>query len=405
MRRNAKGTEPGPNIRKAKTRSSKLIQAGRSLPPSQVLGDMEDKLPKHFWQTAKFRFWRRRVVLTLVSLIVIVGGLLSWKFYDTISSLFHGGVLDIFSTTKLRGEDSGHVNILIAGYSADDPGHNGASLTDSIMLASLNTDNHTAFLLSIPRDLWVDIPGFGQAKINEAYQDGERQDGNFNDGMRLLSQVVSTNFGLPIDYWSLVNYAAIRDSVNAVGGINVTINSCDPRGLNDPNIDWSTGKPLIDHLKNGTHHLNGEQALNLARARGDPSPYGIAYGFCGAGGDFVRTNYQRQMLIALKNKITEKGTLLNPLKLSNLLDAIGKNVKTNFTTPEIHRLYNLSKSIDSNKVKSYGLNDVNGKPLVMGANYGKSVQIPTAGPDDFSQIKSFVNSLMNPPAASNSATY
>lgn len=402
MRRNKRGTEPGPNIMKAKTRSSKLIRAGRSLPPSQVLGEMEEKLPKHFWQTAKFRFWRKRVVLTLVSLVVIVGGLLSWKFYDTISSLFHGGVLDIFSTTKLRGEDSGHVNILIAGYSADDPGHNGASLTDSIMLASLNTDNHTAFLLSIPRDLWVDIPGFGQAKINEAFQNGKHQAGNYNDGMRLLSQVVTTNFGLPIDYWALVNYSAIRDSVNAVGGIDVTIDSCNPNGLYDPNRDWTTGGPLVK-LSNGVHHLNGQQALDLARARGEPSPYGQAYGFCQS--DYTRTNYQRQMLIALKNKVTEKGTLLNPLKLSNLLDAIGKNVKTNFTTPEIHRLYDLSKSIDSNKVKSYGLNDVNGKPLVMGANYGQSVQIPSAGPDDFSQIKSFVSSLMNPPAASSNSTY
>src|SRR5665213_1561264 len=97
----------------------------------------------------------------------------------------------------------------------------------SIILLSMNTTSKTGYMLSIPRDLYVNIPGFGYAKINEAYQDG---------GIGLLEQVVSSDFQVPIDYYALINYASVRDTVNALGGITVNIASQDPRGLYDPNI-------------------------------------------------------------------------------------------------------------------------------------------------------------------------
>jgi len=106
------------------------------------------------------------------------------------------------------------------------------------MIISIDTKNNKAFLLSVPRDLWVDIGDNGHGKINEAYVDG--QNNHFSDngypagGMGQLQQVIENNFGLTINYYALVNYNAFRDAVNAVGGIDVVIKSTDPRGLYDP---------------------------------------------------------------------------------------------------------------------------------------------------------------------------
>lgn len=338
-------------------------------------------------------FTKMHVIAGILLLILLSGGWFATKALSNVAKIFHGNVFSILTTTKLKGEDVGRVNILVAGNSADDPGHDGANLTDSIMVISIDTKDNTAFLLSIPRDMWVNIPGYGHAKINEAYVDG--QTGNFsapgyaNGGMGLLEEVIHQNFGLTTNYYALVNYEALRDAVNAVGGINVNIQSSDPRGLYDPSIDYATHGPLVK-LTNGEHELNGEEALDLARARGDA--YG-SYGF--EESDFERTQNQRMIVLSLKNKVLTAGVLANPIAISNLFDSIGKNVTTNFSLSEARRLYDISKGINNNNVQSVSLNSANGKNLL--ANYaapnGESALIPAAGLDDFSQIQAFITRL------------
>jgi LCP family protein required for cell wall assembly len=348
---------------------------------------------------------KKRVALVIVLLMLLAGGWVASKLFSNTLKVFHGNVFSILNTAKLKGEDTGRVNILLAGNSADDVGHNGANLTDSIMVISMDVKHNTAFMLSVPRDLWVEIPGYGHAKINEAYVDG--QAGNFsapgyaNGGMGLLADVIHQNFHIPINYYALIDYNALRDGVNAVGGIDVDIQSSDPRGLYDPSIDWSTHEPLV-RLTNGAHHLNGEQALDFARARGDA--YG-AYGFVRS--DFDRTEHQRMMMLALKNRILTVGTLANPVALGKLFDSMGKNVKTDVTLSEVRRMYDLTKSLDNKQIQSAGLNDANGKDLL--ASYrsptGQSALIPAAGLDDFSQIQAYVRYLMtSDPVAKESAT-
>jgi hypothetical protein len=141
-------------------------------------------------------------------------------------------------------------------------------------------------------------------------------------------------------------------------------------------------------LSNGTHHLNGQQALDLARARGDAYN---SYGF--ANSDFTRTQHQRDMLAALKSKAVSAGTISNPAKLTKLSDAIGNNVKTDFSLPEVHRLYDLTKNIKGGNIKSLSLDDDNGKNLLKSYSTpnGQSALIPAAGIDNWYDIQSFVN--------------
>lgn len=128
------------------------------------------------------------------------------------------------------------------------------------MVVSLDTKNHTGFMLSIPRDLYVDLGGsWGHQKINAANEVSSfRQAGYPAGGMGQLEQVVQNELGIPIDYYALIDYTAFKDAVNAVGRITVTIQSSDPRGLYDAYTNLK--------LPNGQVTLTGNEALELARS-------------------------------------------------------------------------------------------------------------------------------------------
>lgn len=349
-------------------------------------------------QKPKWKVFLKRTLIVLAILLALCGVWVGWKFVSNGIKIFGWrGVIDALRTTKLKGEDQGRVTILLAGNSADDAGHGGAELTDSIMLASIDTKNKTGYIMSIPRDLYVDIPGFGYAKINEAYQDGKRSSfsgsGYPAGGMGLLEKTISQTFGLDIQYYALVNYTALEHAVNAVGGIDITIESTDPRGLYDPSLDLQTREPLVK-LPNGIVHLDGRQALDLARARGHSSR---AYGY--GSGDFTRTQNQRKILLGIKDKAGSVGTLSNPVKLGQLFDSLGDNVQTDLKSSEVKRLFQLSKQIPSSKVVSASLNDADGKDLLKSYTNrrGQSALIPALGIDDYTDIRAYVSRLQAVP--------
>jgi LCP family protein required for cell wall assembly len=356
--------------------------------------------PKGKLRDIHWKMLAKRTAMVFGVLVLLSGGWLGWKIFRDTGKVFGSSsdLLGFLSATSLKCEHTGRCNILLAGNSADDPGHDGANLTDSIMIVSLDLKNNTAFMISVPRDLYVSIPGNGAAKINEAYPDGQSQNfhqaGYAKGGMGLLEETVSQDFGIPISYYALIDYSALRDGVNAVGGVPVNIQSTDPRGLYDPSIDYKTHGPLVN-LTNGWHNLNGEQALDLARARGDA--YG-SYGF--AASDFAREQDQQKMMLALKNKIMSSSVLANPIKLGQLFDTLGNNVHTDLKTGNIRRLYDISKSTNTANIKTYALNDVTfsgQKDVNLLISYatpnGESALIPAAGIGNYSQIQLFMRQI------------
>ncbi len=318
----------------------------------------------------------RRAFVILMGLAVLFFGL---RFYGSISKLTGNNnplnVLGALRDAPLK-NDNGRVNILVAGNSADEIGHNGAELTDSIMIVSVDTKENTAMMLSVPRDMWVRTPSGGHSKINAVYPES---------GMPGLASVLEDNLGLPIHYNTLVSYNAFRDLVNAVGGIKITIKSIDPRGIYDPNLDYTSSRCCaLAKYPNGPVDLNGKQALNLARARGDGGGYGFPQG------DFDRTEHQRQMLIAIKQKVSSASVIANPMKVSNLVSAVGDNVKTDLSLAEMQTLFKVMKRIDDSKIDSYNVNTLKGGGSTMLASYsapgGQSALIPAAGLDDYTEI-------------------
>lgn len=373
-----------PNKYRAYTPLSQRRATQEAAPPTEL-----ESAPRHRWR--RVLKWSLLVLLILV--VAAAAAIAAWDARNISAAekkMFGtGNVMALINSEKLKTDQNGRVNVLIAGYSVDDPGHQGAKLTDSIMLISLDPANHTGYMLSIPRDLYVNLgsstcqSGYNYCKINEAYEDG---------GMPLLDQTVGNVLGMKIPYYALVDYSAVRDIVNALGGINVTIDS--PAGrLYDPNTDFVTHGPLVD-LTNGTHHLNGEQALDLSRARGDTDqlPYGspqpVGFGL----GDYQRTQDQRLIFSAIKKKINWK-LILNPEKNSKILDALADHIKTNMKAQDALPYLRLFNSVPASRLQSISLNKINGVTLVQSTDYGSSTQTPTAGLGDYSQIQEAISQL------------
>ncbi len=325
------------------------------------------------------RYHLKKLIIALLIVAIGVAGSVAYGLYTkadaALESVTKAGtnatVTDLLTPQALDGESSGRVNILIAGNSADDPGHSGAELTDSIMIASYELSTKKLTLISIPRDLWVEYDG-SYMKINAVYPLG---------GMDGLQQVVKQMTGVTINHHVLINYTAFKQMIDAVGGIDIDIDSSDPRGIYDPMIGFSIG--------NGAQHLSGTQALLLARSRNDPTYDGrVAYGL--PNGDFDRQMYQRKILQALLTKLTTVANLINPTTLPNVLQSFTGNVSTNMTAGQLRRLYDLSKQISvTDSVSIRGTDD-----NLLLANYtsynGQSALIPRDGIGVYDSIQQFV---------------
>ena len=338
--------------------------------------------------------WKRTLLVVLLILIIpiIIIGFMDYKNASSASKQMFG-TSNLFSALPPNSltNTNDRTNILLIGYSADDPGHGGATLTDSIMVVSLDKASKTGYTLSIPRDLYVKIPDYGSAKINEAYQAGERQSfkeaGYPNGGAGLLEKVIYDNFNISVQYYVVINYGAVREITEALGGITVTIESPDPRGLYDPNFKATEGGPL--KLANGPQTLDGQTALRLTRARGSTAG---SYGF--PQSDFNRTQNQQKVFAAIKSKITAQ-QLLDPRINKGLFDAMAANLQTDLTINQVLPLYQLFKKVPDSGLTPVNLRDFNGKNLL--ASYatpsGQSALIPAAGISNYTAIQSALASL------------
>lgn len=320
----------------------------------------------------------RRVLLVLGVLLLVLGlagGGLLWLASNALNKATGGrggSPIGIFVPLPLSDEDSGITNVLIAGNAFDDPGHDGAGLTDSIIVASINVKKNTTSLISVPRDLWVDHNG-RQSKINAVYVYA----GGGEAGMTALSEAVSKVTGLRIDQHVLVGFVAVREIVDAVGGVDVVIKSPDPRGIADAGIK----------LSNGPHHLDGETALRLARARNSDGTNDGSYGL--PGGDFDRQKNQRMLIAALVDKVRRTPALANPLAVVTIFNSLGNNINTNLNAGQLRRFVDL---VGDTPQESVSLRGKPGQSLLV--NYrgpgGAAALAPAAGLFEYGPIQAFV---------------
>ncbi len=333
----------------------------------------------------------RTIKWVLISLLIIgalVGGYLILKTVLASNSVFKGSIFDIVQNEPLKEDENGRSNFLIFGTEAE--GHPGADLTDSIMVMSIDQDKKNAFMVSLPRDLWVEYEETctvgNQGKLNAAYYCASNDGEDASAGAAALQRKAGEITGLDIQYYVHVNWSAVVDGVNAVGGVDVTIQSEDPRGILDRNFDWVCNfNCYYVNYKNGeTVHLDGEHALALARARNASGGYGLP------GGNFDREKNQQLIIKALREKAVSAGTLTNLGAVTGLIDTLGNNFRSNIETKEIRTLMGLADSIASEDIVSLSLVAEGNELVTTGMYNAQSIVRPIAGLLDYSTISEYI---------------
>lgn len=339
---------------------------------------------------------RRIIKWALISLLVIgvlIGGYLVLKTILASNSVFQGNFFDIVKNEPLKEDENGRSNFVIFGTAEDDEGgnHGGAALTDSIMVLSLDQDKKDVYMMSIPRDLWVEYKemctvGF-QGKINAAYFCGSDEGQDEKAGAEAMQAQAEKITGLDIQYYVHLNFTAVVQAVDAVGGVDVKIETSDPRGILDRNFDWKCNYTCYYvNYKNGeVAHLNGEKALALARARNASGGYGLP------GGNFDREKNQQKIVKALREKALSAGTLTNLGAVTGLIDALGKNLRTNIETKELRTLMDIGQKTSNDNIISLSLVEEGNQLVTTGMYNGQSIVRPIAGLLDYRAIKEYVH--------------
>lgn len=333
----------------------------------------------------KLRTVVKRGGLTLLALILVGGLYFGIKFYQTERNVFRGGgkapaLASKVDISQLKGEGDGRINILLLGIGG--PGHDGSDLTDTIMVASIDPVNNKIDLVSIPRDLWVKIPGNGSQKINAAYTYGKQSSTSKSEsvqdqaGLDLLDKTIAPVIGINIHYHVVVDFKAFKDLVDAVDGVTFSV----PETLYDPTIAWENNWNSTI-AKAGVQTMHGSQALLYARSRETSS-------------DFARGERQRLLMVALKEKIFSLGTFSNPLKISSLMSSLGNNVYTDFALNDISRLYQITSAIPSTSIVSLDLVTPPHNYLTTAPVNGLSTVQPRLGMYDYSDIKTYIKSTL-----------
>ena len=364
--------------------------------------EQQAKKPRKKVSKGKIVKW---IVIVIILAILGVVGYLAVKAFLAGGKVFNGNPLDIITTkTRLAEDDNGRTNILIfgtSGYTMDEDAWDGAMLTDSIMVVSLDQDNNDAYMMSLPRDLYVrnNCPALGKTsgKLNEVFYCAYTTDKDEVAGAEALMAKSGEILGLDIQYYIHADWTALVQAIDAVGGVDVTIESDDPRGI----YDSSTG---IKYANGEVAHLDGEKALALARARNhNYGDYGLA------GGNYDREKNQQKILAAFQQKAMSAGTLLNPVAVNNLIDSLGNNLITSFETGHVQTLIDIASNLQADHIKQLPfVGRTDGDPDLIGSyspNGSYLGEAPVAGIYDYSEIQAYVaQNLSSDPIVMEGAT-
>ena len=183
--------------------------------------------------------------------------------------------------------------------------------SDTMMVATLDPVTMQAGVLSIPRDLWVPIPGYNENRINTAHFLGDAYK-HPGGGPTLAVETVEYNLGIEIDYYVRINFQAFVEFVDRIGGITIDV----PETIHDPNYPTPDYGVELFHVDAGVQHFYGEEALKYARTRHS------------LGGDFDRARRQQLIIKAVFKRVTE-ANLLPQLasQAPELLQILEKSIK------------------------------------------------------------------------------
>ncbi len=226
------------------------------------------------------------------------------------------------------------VNVLLMGIDQRE-GEDGPWRTDTMLVLTLDPVTMTGGMLSIPRDLWVPIPGYEEGRINTAHYLGEIDDYP-GGGPALAVKTVQYNLGVTIHHYARVNFTAFEEIVDMIGGVDIYVEE----EINDPAYpDENYGYDPL-YIPAGEQHFDGEMALKYARTRHS------------GGGDFDRAKRQQQVLMAIFKKVTRLDMLPQlASKAPDLWRTLQDSIATNLSLEQIIALARLASQVEPENIE------------------------------------------------------
>ncbi|HNQ45320.1 MAG TPA: LCP family protein [bacterium] len=297
--------------------------------------------------------------------------------------------LGVNERVPLEGENEDRINFVLLGMGG--PNHDGANLTDTIIVGSFKPSTKRLVLMNIPRDLSVPIAGYGWRKINSANALAEAKEPG--SGGQATADLIGEILEIPIHYYFRVDFAGFVKIIDDLGGIEVEVdNTLDdysyPIMGEEENPDYYSRFEHL-HIDAGRQTMDGELALKYARSR---------HGVGAEGSDFARSKRQQKILMAIKEKLFDANNLFRPKLIMNIISDAENHVSTNLTPEELVSAWQLAKDMKAENIININLdNSPTGLLYDQKGADGAYFLVPRAG--DFREIIAQFNAaLLESPA-------
>ncbi len=286
--------------------------------------------------------------LIALIIVLIIGGVIGfsvWKgvaIFQKIGLKIDAGSLAITNhEPELQKDSSGkYTNALIIGI--DTRENSGGLNTDTLIVSSYNYDTNDIVMVSIPRDLTVEIGEDSDwyNKINAVYA-FTKEDDDEEKGILELKRTIEELTGMEIQYYAMVNFEAFTQIVDAVGGVDINVEN----SFTDYQYPLGTKYQTVS-FKAGIQTMDGETALKYARSRHSSDN--------GEGSDFMRARRQQKIIMAIKDKILSTETLTSPKAIMGIFSAVADNIKiSTFTISDIEAALNIARDFNENSGMAY----------------------------------------------------
>lgn len=354
----------------------------------------------NFLNTDHERLARRKTVIFASLFTLIVGGVTfagaaaSYRSVQHGTSVFaefvrlpgirdahklvFGAELPALAGTTITGEDKNPDTLTVLLLGIGGAGHDGANLTDTIMIASINTKDKRVNMLSIPRDMAFPNGRGGYEKINAVHAWEEKD--HPGEGAVRTAKIFSDFFGVSIDHVVRVDFNGFAKMVDAIGGITVNVE----RSFSDTTYPTEDDKWQTITFKKGEQQMDGDTALKYARSR---------HGNNGEGSDFARAKRQQIVMVAIREKLLSLNTLADPSKLAKLYQVIANHLQSDMSPWEAFNLAPIATDIQKDKIQQHVLTDAPDGELVPANINGSFLLFPKGG--DWTRIKTLAQNPFN----------
>jgi polyisoprenyl-teichoic acid--peptidoglycan teichoic acid transferase len=275
-----------------------------------------------------------------------------------------------------RWDDPRAINIVLFGIDQRTALAEVSNNTDTIIVLHIDPARNTMGVLSVPRDLWVNIPGFQTARINTAYTTGEAFDYP-GGGSALALETISQNLGINAENYVLINFTVFTTMVDTLAPNGIEI--CVDQTIDDPNYPDAGNGFIHVHFDPGCQRLNSEHLLQYARTRHTQNS------------DFDRARRQQQVLQAAREEFLSAGGVANFLtQIPTLWNDLSGSFRTNMTMEDLIRIAALVQDIPRENI-TFGAIDEHSTTPGMSADGTQQILIPNQG-----AISTVIQDTFNP---------